>query len=135
MISVSGVPVDLRVGGQTYRVVSSAPTEDLERLAERVDEAVRAVIPRGRQASDQSFVLAAMHLAHELGEKERELAKLEERYREKLRELLSGVDQALALVGVRPEADATLAPSEAEQAPAEVYALRKSGRSSARYER
>jgi len=134
---VSGVPVDLRVGGQTYRVVSSAPAEELERLAERVDDAVRAVIPRGRQASDQSFVLAAMRLAHELEEKERELAKLEERYREKLRELLAGVDQALTLVGVRPEGDATLpaAEPEAEQAPAEVYALRKSGRSSARYER
>ena len=132
---MSGVPVDLRVGGQTYRVVSSAPTEEIERLAERVDEAVRAVIPRGRQASDQAFVLAAMRLAHELEEKERELAKLEERYREKLRELLSGVDQALTLVGVQPEGDATVPAAEAEQAPAEVYALRKSGRGSARYER
>jgi hypothetical protein len=37
-------PVELRVGGQSYRVVSSASAEDLERLAAMVDEKLTSLV-------------------------------------------------------------------------------------------
>jgi len=63
--------VQLRVGGQTYRVVSSADEEELGRLAAVVDAKLAAVVPPGRAITPQALLLAAMALAHEL-EEERE---------------------------------------------------------------
>lgn len=131
---MSGAPVDLRVGGQTYKVVASAPRADLERLALRVDDALRAILPPGRQASDQSFILAALALAHDLEKKEAELRRLEERSRAKLTALLARVDETIALFDGETEA----APAEAETAEpaaAEVYVIRKNGQAHSRYER
>jgi cell division protein ZapA len=60
--------VQLRVGGQTYRVVSSADEEELGRLAAVVDAKLAAVVPPGRAITPQALLLAAMALAHELEE-------------------------------------------------------------------
>jgi|GEM_PF-606503 len=95
--------VQLKIAGQTYRVVTSASSEDLGRLAERVDDALRAVTPQGRQpAGEQALVLAAITLANELEEERSARLALEARYESKLRELLLQVEAAL---GVEPRSD------------------------------
>jgi cell division protein ZapA len=59
-------PVELRVGGQSYRVVSSASAEDLERLAAMVDEKLTSLVPPGKPLTPQSLLLVAMALANDL---------------------------------------------------------------------
>jgi cell division protein ZapA len=60
--------VQLRVGGQTYRVVTSASDEELRRLAAVVDQKIATVVPPGRAITPQAMLLAAMALAHDLEE-------------------------------------------------------------------
>lgn len=67
--------VQLRVAGQTYRVVTSASDEELRRLAAVVDEKIATVVPPGRAVTPQAMLLAAMALAHDL---EEERARTEE---------------------------------------------------------
>jgi cell division protein ZapA len=64
-------PVELKVGGQTYRVVASAAEADLRRLADVVDSRLRALTAPGRGMSPQTLLLAAISLAHDLEERER----------------------------------------------------------------
>lgn len=60
--------VQLRIGGQSYRVVTSASDEDLQRLAAVVDQKLATVVPPGRAVTPQAMLLAAMALAHDLEE-------------------------------------------------------------------
>jgi cell division protein ZapA len=86
--------VQLRIAGQSYKVVSSASEDDLQRLAETVSAKVEE-ISRGRAANPQAVLLAAMALAHDL-EKERALrAAVERRARDMLRRLLVRIDDVL----------------------------------------
>ena len=95
--------VQLRVGGQTYRVVTSASEDELRRLAAIVDEKLAAVVPPGRAVTPQAMLLAAMALAHEV-EEERSRADEErarstaiaERARGAFSRMLERVDAALA---------------------------------------
>lgn len=88
-------PVELRVGGTTYRVISSASPEELERLALIVDEKLAGIAPPGRPMPPQAMLLAAIALAHDL-EVERERAdRITARSRERVTELLSKVDGTL----------------------------------------
>jgi cell division protein ZapA len=87
--------VQLKLAGQTYRVVTSAAEEELTRLAARVEGVLAEVTPPGRQPSPQSLVLAAVSLAHQLEEEQRRRVELEERYRRVLTGLLGRVDRAL----------------------------------------
>jgi cell division protein ZapA len=92
---MSGIPVELRVGGQTYRVVASAEEHELRRLAEIVDARLRELSAPGRQIPPQALLLAAIALAHDL-EQERELRRrVECRSREMLTSVLSRIDAAL----------------------------------------
>jgi cell division protein ZapA len=119
---MSETVVQLKIAGQSYRVVSSATTDDLARLAHRVEEAVRSVTVRGRQPSEQDMVLASITLAHEV-EQEREARQaLERRYEAKLRQLLAQVDAALA------QNSAALAQNSAGQRNAADSADREPGR-------
>jgi cell division protein ZapA len=92
---MSGSPVELRVGGQTYRVVASADEADLRRLADIVDTKLRELTSPGRQLAPQSLLLAAIALAHELEEERERRIKAERRWREKLTTVLARVDAAL----------------------------------------
>jgi cell division protein ZapA len=65
---MAGRTVQLRVGGQTYRVVTSASDDELSRLAAMVDQKLATVVPAGRMVTPQSMLLAAMALAHDLEE-------------------------------------------------------------------
>jgi cell division protein ZapA len=97
-------PVELRVGGQTYRVVASATGDDLRRLAAIVDERLRAITPPGKAVSPQALLLAAIALAHELEEEKAKNQHLATRSREMLGSILTRIDAAMG-ASVAPEAD------------------------------
>jgi cell division protein ZapA len=87
--------VELRIAGQSYRVMSSAPEDDLIRLAEMIDAKLGELAPRGRPAPAQAMLLAAMALAHDV-EAERGLREsLERRTGDVLRRVLMRIDDAL----------------------------------------
>jgi cell division protein ZapA len=98
--------VQLRLGGQTYRVVTSATDDELQRLAAMVDEKLAAVSPPGRPITPQSMLLAAMALAHDLEEERARSAHMEERAKEAFGRILARVDAALA-TGAAGAADAS----------------------------
>lgn len=97
-------PVELRVGGQTYRVVASADERELARLAEVVDNKLRQLTPPGRTPSPQSILLAALALAHELEEERSRRRELERRSRETLGRMLARIDEVLAEGETTPSA-------------------------------
>jgi cell division protein ZapA len=88
-------PVELRVGGQTYRVVASASEDDLKRLAAVVDARLRAITPPGRPVTPQTLLLAALALAHDLEEEKSKNVKLATRSREMLGSILTRIDAAI----------------------------------------
>jgi cell division protein ZapA len=94
--------VELKVGGQTYRVVASAAEDDLRRLAEVVDARLREHTAPGRGMSPQTLLLAAISLAHDLELERARSQELEERSREMLRTLLARIDAALESAGDEP---------------------------------
>jgi cell division protein ZapA len=87
--------VSLEVGGQLYRIVSSAPEDDLRRLAAVVDARVRSIVPRGKPATPNAILLAAIALAHDLEDERAQRQALESRSRDLLRRLLARIDEAL----------------------------------------
>jgi cell division protein ZapA len=101
-LSMSRSPVELSVGGQTYRVVASAEESELHRLADVVDTKLREFVAPGRQVAPQTILLAALALAHELEDERRRHIEVERRTREKLSSLLGRIDTALAETAVGP---------------------------------
>lgn len=87
--------VPLKVAGQTYRVVTSAPADELDRLAKIVEAALEEVTPKGRQPSPQALVLAAITLAHELEEERSRRLAVEARHRRVLGSLVGKIDRVL----------------------------------------
>jgi cell division protein ZapA len=92
-------PVELRVGGQTYRVVASAEEAELRRLADLVDARLRALTGPGRPISPQAMLLAAIALAHDLEEERERRRHVEARSREMLTALLERIDNVLEETG------------------------------------
>ncbi len=92
---MAGSPVELKVGGQTYRVVASAEESELKRLADLVDARLRSLSAPGRPISPQSMLLAAISLAHDLEEEKRKRAQVEARSKEMLRGVLARIDAAI----------------------------------------
>lgn len=88
--------VQLRLGGQNYRVVTSASDEELQRLAAMVDQKLASVSPAGRPRTPENMLLAAMSLAHDLEEERARSARLRDRAREAFGRILARVDAALA---------------------------------------
>ena len=87
--------VQLAIAGQTYKVVSTASEDELQRLATVVDEKVTALAPRGRAATPQALLLAAIALAHDLESERSHREKVERRTRDLLRRMLVRIDDAL----------------------------------------
>jgi cell division protein ZapA len=94
--------VDLRIGGQSYRVVSSASEEELRRLAARVDQKVHELAPAGKAIPPQALALAAIALAHDLEAERNRRLTLERRSRDMLRRVLVRVESALDAEGGEP---------------------------------
>jgi cell division protein ZapA len=87
--------VDLRIAGQNYRVMSSAPEEELRRLAGMVDSKVSELTARGRSQAAQAVLLAAIALAHEVEAERERRESLERKTRDLLRKVLVRIDDAL----------------------------------------
>ena len=101
---MAGRTVHLRVGGQTYRVVTSASDEELQRLAAVVDQKLAAVCPPGRTITPQAMLLAAMALANDLEEERARSEALKTRARGAFGRMLERVDAALGeLPAAAPE--------------------------------
>jgi cell division protein ZapA len=109
---MAGSPVELKVGGQTYRVVASAEETELKRLADLVDARLRSMSAPGRPISPQSLLLAAISLAHDLEEEKRKRVQLELRSKDMLRSVLSRIDAALEASDEKNEADGDASASE-----------------------
>ncbi len=92
---MAGRTVQLRVGGQTYRVVSSAGEEELQRLAATVDARIAELMPPGRPVTPQVMLLAAMALAHDLEEERARSAAMAAKAKGAFGRLLERVDAAL----------------------------------------
>lgn len=89
----------MRIAGQSYRVTSSAPEEDLNRLAQMIETKLGELSPRGRPAPAQAMLLAAMALAHEVESERVQRESLERRTRDVLRRVLMRIDDALEPLG------------------------------------
>jgi cell division protein ZapA len=82
----------------------------LHRLAENLDRRLARLAP-GRQISQQTMLLAAMELAHDLEEAHRARRRLEDRHRTALKAVLGRIDSVLgetAPEGVQSAADPDL---------------------------
>lgn len=88
-------PIKLEVGGQSYKVVSSADEVELQRLAEAVDAKVAELTPDGKAAPPQAVLLAAIALAHELEQERARRASVERRARDMLRRVLLRIDDVI----------------------------------------
>ena len=109
---MAGSPVELKVGGQTYRVVASAEESELRRLADLVDARLRGLSAPGRSISPQSMLLAAISLAHDLEEERAKRVLLEARSKEMLRSILTRIDAALEANDEKQEPELQSAPVE-----------------------
>jgi cell division protein ZapA len=87
--------VELKIAGQSYKVVSNSPEADLQRLASKVDAKVWEIVPQGRPVAPNAMLLAAMALAHELEEERARREGIERRTRDVLRRALVRIDDAL----------------------------------------
>ncbi len=88
-------PVELTVGGKSYRVVASEDEPTLRRLAAAVDARLHALVGPSRTVPAQALVLVALALAHEL-EQERALrTHQQQRSRTALSRVLGRIDAAL----------------------------------------
>ena len=98
--------VELRIAGQNYRLVSSAPADELQRLAEVVEAKLSEIAPKGK-AQPQALLLAAMALAHDVETERDRRESLERRTRDLMRRMLVRIDDA-----IEPFEQADAAPSE-----------------------
>lgn len=92
---MDGRSVSLHVAGQSYKVVSSASEEELQRLADTVTAKVVELTPHGRAPAPQAVVLAAIALAHELEQERAHRLSVERRAKEMLQRVLGKIDDAL----------------------------------------
>jgi cell division protein ZapA len=86
--------VELRIAGQNYRLVSSAPAAELQRLGDVVEAKLAEVAPRGK-AAPQALLLAAIALAHEAETERHRRESLERRTRDLMRRVLVRIDDAM----------------------------------------
>jgi cell division protein ZapA len=86
--------VELRIGGQNYRLVTTSPQDELQRLADLVETKLAELGPRNR-AQPQAMLLAAIALAHEVESERGRRETLERRTRDLLRRVLVRIDDAL----------------------------------------
>lgn len=101
-----GRTVDLRIAGQSYRVVSSASAEQLEHLAAVVNQKMSEIAPQARVDGAHRLLLVALALAHDVEEERDRCEDLRNRTREFLGRVLGRVDAVLAEPPLAGPADA-----------------------------
>ena len=94
--------MQLKIGGQSYKVVSSADEDELQRLADTVSAKVDELTPRGKVAAPQAVILAAIALAHELEQERARRISVEARARDMLERVLVRIDDALDVTADAP---------------------------------
>ena len=99
-------PVELTVGGRTYRVVASADRSVLERLADQVDVRLRELAGSSGALQPTALLLAAISLAHELEQERERRLTLERHSREMLTAVLNRIDAVLEATPKEPDDDA-----------------------------
>lgn len=87
--------MQIKVGGQSHKVVSSANEEDLLRLAAVVEGRIHQLTPKGKGVAPNAILLAAIALANDLEEERARRQQLERKTRDLLRRVLLRVDDAL----------------------------------------
>ena len=104
---MSGRQVQLRIGGQTYRVVTSASEDELHRLTLMVEEKLTQIAGPGRVVNPQALLLAALALAHDLEEERARHTDQVARTRVAFGRMLERVDAALGALepGADPSSD------------------------------
>ncbi len=120
--------VELRVGGQTYRVVATGDDHSVQQLAELVDRKFTEVVPHGlgrNVTAQQAMFLTAMALAAEVEEQRSRATLLEverdrslhlaTRAKEVVGRLLQRVDTALS--GATPAPAPVSTPTSVEARP------------------
>jgi len=103
--------VQLRVAGQTYRVVTTASDADLRELVTVIEEKLGEVTARGKPPAPNALLLVALALVHEAQESRSRAERVEARSREALARLVERIDEALA------EGQAAPAPAPAPTSP------------------
>jgi cell division protein ZapA len=103
--------VQLRVAGQTYRVVTTATDGDLKRFVTVIEEKLVEVNGRGRAMHPQALLLATLALAHDLEEERERVRSIQAGARETLSRLVERIDAALDEGGEEPVAEAPSSPS------------------------
>ena len=98
--------VELRIGGQKYRVVSSADDAELQRLAGMVSSKL-SELSAGMVVAPQAMLLAALALAHDAETERRRRESVEGRTRELLQRLLVRIDASLGFSEVADDAGGT----------------------------
>jgi cell division protein ZapA len=91
--------VQLRLAGQTYRVVTTASDAELKRFVSMIDEKLSAM-PHGKSLHPQALLLATLALAHDLEEERARSQRIEARAKETLVRLVERIDAALDEGGV-----------------------------------
>lgn len=104
--------VQLRLGGQSYRVVTTATDLELKRCVTVMEERLVEVNPKGRAPHAQALFLAMLALVNELDEARAAAARTEAVARDTLSALLQRIDAALEDDAVASE------PGAEEQDPA-----------------
>lgn len=100
---MDGRPVSLRIAGQSFKVVSTASDEELQRLAQTISAKVEEIGlhdaggggARPESKLSQAVLLAALALAHELEEERARRRAVEERARDILQRVLGQIDEAI----------------------------------------
>jgi cell division protein ZapA len=88
--------VQLRVAGQTHKVMTTASDADLKKFVGIIEAKLAEVNPRGRALPPQAMLLAALAFVHDLEEERARSQHLQERARETLGRLVERIDAALA---------------------------------------
>ena len=101
--------VQLRLAGQTYRVVTTAGDAELKRFVFLIEEKLSA-LPRGKALHPQALLLATLALAHDLEEERARSQRIESRAKETLARLVERIDAALEEGGAE-EAQVAAPPS------------------------
>jgi cell division protein ZapA len=100
---MAGRTVQVRVGGQNYKVVTSATDDDLQRATLVVEQKLAEVSPPGRMANPHALLLAALRLAHELEEVKTQHSTLRAETRAAFSKLRDRIDATLGTTEIQDE--------------------------------
>jgi len=90
--------VQVRIGSQSYRLVTTVSEAEVHELAGVVERKLATVVPPGRAATPQAMLLAAIALAHDVEIERARASRMTEQTRLVYQRLAARVDEALRTV-------------------------------------